>query len=86
MSEQEARKYIAELFQIVSTNSILVVMPQGKVRRLYCPFLVISKVDVPPLKEGQQYIVEAVKMTLDLKEVYIINERAYYFWYFSIMV
>ncbi len=38
MSEQEARKYITELFKIVGTNSVLVVMPLGRVKRLYCPF------------------------------------------------
>ena len=85
MSE-EARKYIIELFKIVGTNSILVVMPAGRIRRLYCPFWVICKVDVPPLEEGGEYAVEAIKMTLELKDVFIINGRAYFIWYFSIKV
>ena len=83
---EEARKYITELFKIVGTNSILVVMPAGKVKRIYCPFLVICKVDVPPLQKGGEYSVEAVKMTLQKQDVFIIGGKAYYIWYFKIMV
>lgn len=81
---EKNREYILELFKIVSTNSILVVNYKGKVKRLYCPFLVICKVNVPPLQKGNQYAVDAVKMTLKLEEVFIIEGRAYYFWYFTI--
>jgi hypothetical protein len=86
MSEQETRKYITELFKIVNTNSILVVMSGGKVKRLYCPFWVICRVNVPPLKEGGKYSVEAVKMTLQRKDVFIIEGKAYFVWYFKIIV
>ena len=83
MTEQ-ARKYIIELFKIVGTNSVLVVMSSGIVRRLYCPFIVVCNVDVPPLEKGCEYPVEAVKMTLDLRDVFIIEGRAYFIWYFSV--
>ena len=83
-NEKEAREYILELFKIVSTDSILVVNYKGKVKRLYCPFWVICKVDVPPLQKGNQYAVDAVKMTLKLEDVFIINGRAYFVWYFDI--
>ena len=86
MSEKRAREYISELFKIVDTNSVLVVMYTGKLKRLYCPFLVICKVDVPPLQKGSEYAVEAVKMTLKLEDVFIIEGRAYYVWYFRIKV
>lgn len=82
--KEKNREYILELFKIVTTNSILVVNYKGKVRRLYCPFMVICKVDVPPLQKGNEYAVDAVKMTLKLEEVFIIEGRAYYFWYFEI--
>jgi hypothetical protein len=84
MDEQEARKYIAELFKIVGTDSILVVMHTGTIKRLYCPFWVICKTDIPPLQRGNSYAVDAIKMTLKLQDVFIINGRAYFVWYFSI--
>ena len=83
MSE-DARKYIIELFKIVDTKSILVVLHTGKVIRLFCPFHVICNVNAPPLKEGREYSVEAIKMTLDLKDVFIIDGKGYYVWYFSV--
>ena len=86
MSEQNARKYIAELFSIVGTDSVLVVMPLGRLKRLYCPFWVICKVEVPPLVKGKEYQVEAVKMTLKLQDVFIIQGRAYCVWYFAVKV
>jgi len=83
MSE-EARKYILELFKVVGTDSILVVMPTGMLKRLYCPFVVICCVNVPPLEKGQEYAVEAVKMTLQRQDVFIIGGLAYFVWYFTI--
>jgi len=86
MSEKEARKYIVELFKIVNTSSILVVLYDGKVKRLHCPFTVICIVDVPPLEVGNKYQVEAIKMTLKLQDVFIIEGKAYFVWYFKIIV
>ena len=86
MEEKKARNYIAELFKVVGTDNRLVVMPAGKVKRLYCPFIVISKVDVPPLKEGHEYSITAIKMTLKLEDVFIIGGKAYFVWYFKIVV
>ena len=77
---EKNREYILELFKIVSTNSILVVNYKGKVKRLYCPFIVICKVDVPPLQKGYKYAVDEVKITLKLEDVFIINGRAYFVW------
>ena len=82
----KSRKYITELFRIVDTKSILVVMHTGKMKRLNCPFPVICIINVPPLKEGYKYHVEAVKMTLNLEDVFIINGRAYFIWCFKIVV
>jgi hypothetical protein len=77
------REYIYELFKIVSTASILVVDRKGNLKRLYCPFRVVAIVELPPqITVGAFYMVEAVKMTLDLKEVFIIESKGYYYWYF----
>ncbi len=86
MQEKEARKYITDLFSIVGTNSILVILQTGKLKRLYYPFQVIYKIHAPPLEEGKEYSVEAIKMTLKLEEVFIIQGKAYYVWYFAIKV
>lgn len=82
---EKNREYILELFKIVSPRSILVVNQYGKVKRLHCPFRVVAIVGIPPdIAEGKYYMVEAVKMTLDLKEVFIIAGKGYYISYFRI--
>lgn len=80
------REYILELFKIVSTTSILVVDRNGNLRRLHCPFKVVAIVELPPqITVGASYMVDAVKMTLELKEVYIIEGKGYLICYFKII-
>ena len=80
------REYILVLFKIVSTTSILVIDRNGILKRLHCPFKVVALVEIPPqIIAGVSYLVDAVKMTLELKEVYIIKGKGYYIWCFKIM-
>jgi len=79
------RKYIQELFKYVSTGSILYVDKQGRLRRIYCPFKVIVIQWIPNHSIGDKVSVEAVKITLELKEVYIIKGKAYYVYNFRII-
>jgi hypothetical protein len=79
------REYILELFKIVSTTSILVIDNKGNLKRLKCPFKVVAVVGLPPqISVGASYYVDAVKMTLALEEIYIVQNRAYFIWYFKI--
>lgn len=80
------RRYIVELFKIVSTDSILVIDKHGKLHRIYCPFRVIVAIPVGEYKPGMIVFVEAVKMTGDLKDVFIIGGKAYYLVYFRIII
>ena len=73
MTEKDTRKYIFELFKIVSTTSIFVVDQYGRVKKLNCPFRVIALEEISPdIITGDFYMVEAVKMTLKLENVFII--------------
>ena len=80
------REYILELFKIVSTTSILVIDREGNLKRLKCPFKVVAVVELPSqITVGASYYVDAVKMTLELQEICIIQGKAYYIWHFKIM-
>lgn len=61
-----------------STNSILYVDSSGVLKRRYCPFKVIAKVDIPPIMEGDIVSVEAIKITPSGIDVYIIDSKGYY--------
>ena len=85
MSEKN-RKYILELFKIVSTTSILVVNQYGRIKKINCPFRVIAIEDIPPdIITGDFYRVDFVKMALDLREVFIIQGKGYYIRYFQVI-
>jgi len=78
-------KYIQELFKYVSTDSILYVHKLGRLRQLYCPFKVIIMRLIPHHSIGDKVSVEAVQITLELKETYIIKGKAYYVYNFRII-
>jgi hypothetical protein len=78
-------EYIQELFRIVSSDSILVIDQRGQIKRIYCPFPVIVIIRVGELTPGLKVLVEAIKMTPELKDVYIIEGKAYYPVYFKVL-
>jgi len=68
----------------ISSDSLLVIDKKGELRRIYCPFKVISMADFPELPKGQKAIVDAVKLTVEIKKVFIISDTAYHIAYFRI--
>ena len=85
MSDDEKRKYIEEVFKYCKTDSILVMNKVGDLQRLQCPFEVIVVQDVGELYKGLICLVSAVKIDLSLIDVYIIKNKAYYFFNFRVL-
>jgi len=78
-------EYLYELSKYVDPFSILVIDREGKLRRIYCPFLVSARIKIYTFYEGEVLIVDAVKVTLTLEDVYIISGKAYLIGYFRII-
>jgi hypothetical protein len=85
MSDDDKKKYIEELFKYCKTDSILVIEKTGQLQRLDCPFEVVVITDVGELYKGLICLVSAVKMDLTLIDVYIIRNKAYYFFNFRVI-
>ena len=83
MSKEE---FLKELLKWVSSDSLLVIDHVGALRRIYCPFKAICLVTFPEIKQGERVSVDAVKLTVEIREVYIINGIAYYIVHFSILL
>jgi len=81
MSKEE---YLKELLKWVSSDSLLVIDRSGNLRRIYCPFKVICLVNFPDILRGERVSVDAIKLTVEIKEVYIIKGTAYFMAYFLI--
>jgi hypothetical protein len=85
MSNDEKKKYIEEIFKFCKTDSILVINNHGHLQRFQCPFEVIVITNVGELTKGLVCLVSAVKIDLNLIEVYIIRNKAYYFLNFRVL-
>ena len=77
-------KYLQELLKWVSSDSLLVIDELGNLRRLYCPFKVICLVNFPAITKGEKVSVDSIKLTVEIREVYIIKGVAYHIAYFTI--
>jgi hypothetical protein len=78
-------QYIRELLRWVKEDSILVIDKNSSLRRIYCPFKAVCLVEFPDIRQGEKVAVMAVKLTMSVKEVYIIKGRAYFIIYFRIL-
>jgi hypothetical protein len=85
MTDNEKKKYIEEVFKYCKTDSILVMNKTGQLQRLQCPFEVMVIQDVGKLYRGLICLVSAVKIDLTLIDVYIIKDKAYYFFNFRVL-
>lgn len=81
-----SKDYIGELMKWIDPYSILVIDEYGQLRRIYCPFTVLVTIPVGKFQHGDIVAVEAVKVTMELKDVYIIERKAYYIIHFRINI
>ena len=82
MTDIDKRKYIEEIFKYCKTDRILVFGKSGQLQRFQCPFEVVVISDV---YKGLICLVSAVKIDLTLIDVYIIRDKAYYFFNFRVL-
>jgi hypothetical protein len=78
-------KILDEIRKWCDPYSLLVIAGK-KLYVLSCPFKARVLADVAGLKKGEEGFVEAVKVTPDIKMVYIVRGQAYMFWLFQILL
>ncbi|SHE78344.1 hypothetical protein SAMN05444377_101235 [Flavobacterium fontis] len=76
---------LAELLKYSSPRVIYVVTWNNLLKKVICPFKVRVIKAVGTHKKGKIIWVEEVKVTLELKTVFIIEGKAYYYFYFEII-
>ena len=77
---------LAELLKYSNPLEIYVITHFGVLIRLFCPIKVQVRQNIGTLKKNQIVFVDEIKVTLELKTVYIINNEAYYYNHFDILV
>lgn len=77
-------KQLAEILKYSSPNTIYIVTWNNLLKLLFCPFEVMVKYPIGDLNEGEKVLVDAVKVTADIRTVFIIKGRAYFYYHFEI--
>lgn len=80
------KKYLAELLKNCSPKVIYVVTWNNILKKVFCPFQVLVLNDIGELSKHQVVWVEQVKVTPELKTIFIINGNAYYYYHFDIII
>ena len=80
------KKELAELLKYSSPLEIYVITWKNTLIKLFCPFEVQVLQDIGTLKKGQFVFVDEIKVTIELKTVFIIDTKAYYYYYFEIVI
>lgn len=80
------KKELAEILKYSFSSEILVVTQKNKLHLVRCPFNVITIQPVGTIKEGEILMVNEVKVTRSVVTVYIIDNAAYYYHYFDIII
>jgi len=78
-------KDLAELLKYSNSKELFIVTYNNLLKLLFCPFLVSVIHHVGNLEEGQKVWVEEVKVTTELKTVYVIKGVAYFYYHFDII-
>ncbi len=77
---------LAEQLKYSSSEWLYVVTWNNILKQLFCPFKVAVLNPIGQLTKGQIVWVEAVKVTADLKIVFVINGSAYFYHHFDILI
>ena len=80
------KKELAELLKYSSPREIYVITWKNTLIKLHCPFEVQVLQDIGTLKTGQFVLVDEIKVTIELKTVFIIDTKAYYYYHFEIVI
>ena len=80
------KKELAKLLKYSSPREIYVITWNNILKKLFCPFAVQVVRDIGALQKGQIVYVDEIKVTIELKTVFIIDTRAYYYYHFEIVI
>lgn len=82
MNENE----LAELLKYSNPRELYIITWNNLLLLLFCPFKVLVLHDVGNLNQEDIVWVEEVKVTMELKTVYKIKEKYYYYHHFDILI
>jgi len=80
------KKLLADLLKYSNPKELYVVTWNNLLKLLFCPFKVSVKHDIGSLNQGQIVWVEEVKVTMELKTVFVIKGQPFFYFHFDIII
>lgn len=77
---------LADVLQYSSPKELYVITYYNALKLLFCPFRAKVLSHVGLLRKGQLVWVSEVKVTIELKTIFIINGNAYHYHSFDILI
>lgn len=79
-------KDLSEQLKYSSSEWIYIVTWNNLLKQLFTPFKVVVLTSVGQLLEGEIVWVQQVKVTMQLKTVFVIDSKAYYYFHFDFII
>lgn len=79
------KNQLADILKYCSPKVLYVITWNNLFKKLFCPFKVRVLNPVGGLKKGEIVWVEEIKVTPELKTIYVIRGQAYYYHHFDII-
>lgn len=80
------KNQLAEILKYCSPKVLYIVTWNNLFKKLFCPFKVRVLNPVGELSLGEIVFVDEIKVTTELKTVFVIKGKAYYYYHFEILI
>ena len=77
---------LAEQLEYSSSDCLYIITWNNVFKQLFTPFKVLVLNDIGQLSIGEVVWVEQVKVTYELKTVFVIDSKAYYYFHFDFII
>lgn len=80
------KKELADQLKYSSSECLYIITYNNILKQLFTPFKVAVLASIGMLNKGQIVWVEQVKVTMELKTVFVVDGSAYYYYHFNILI
>ena len=80
------KRQLAEILKYSNSKTLYIVTYNNLLKLLFCPFKVVARQDIGSLIKGQIVWVNEIKVTKEVKTVFIIKGQPYFYYHFEILV
>lgn len=77
---------LSETLKYSSPHVLYIITWNNLLKKIFCPFSVVVIQNIGTLYSGEVVLVEEVKVDMELQTIYMIEGKAYRYFYFDIII